>query len=285
MLGQFICNPRRKQLFSIVLITSGAFAMPSSATHAQGVWEEPSCGVEALVAVEASCGVEATCGCESVCGCRHAPFGEPQCGAEPELMVEPQCGVEPRCGSGSCGCQDRERGLLSHDFVPRGLLYHSFAKVASGLEAIATYRPAGHRTRSKTGQCACGECSAAYGQVSHSSRVPQSGRAQSLAPTHEPPLPTPRQTTIQRNPPMQRPVPAKIDPSDRPGSTFDELNDPFQDDSAGPTATRAPSIRRATYASSHSTASTDSTASRTAGSTDTSGVSEADRQYADYFRQ
>lgn len=238
----------------------------------QGVWAEPACGME------------------------------PVCGAEPVRGLEPRCGAEPACGCGSShggellGC---EKGLLSQSRLSQvGPIYVALDTVAGGIQRLLSHRcPAQKSTR---GCCECSTCSRSLTQsrrtysnhqpilMSPPSSLPPAPHihaAPQVAPQAAPPPPLDEQrTTIRHNapqplttPPVPKPRPLRDAEPSRPGRAFDELTDPFKDDSASHTARRGQSILQATFARNDSARSQSDSQSRS------QSEQEAD-DYRDYFR-
>lgn len=292
--------------FSIGIALFGLLATFASSAHAQGVWDEPACGVEVTCGAEAACDCgapacgcevastcEPACGCEPTCTCEPACGAEPACGCELECACEPARGFEPACGlEPACGCElssgcneDGERGLLSNGGRHKaGPIFHVLDTVACGLEKLATHRILAHHCTKQA--CHCGHCSSASHKTASSHRhdptmshqhthcepmplSPPEQRVHMSQPTQTQPTPmgsalppTPSlpepirdpgapKTTIRRTDPLPIPTPSPqgdLNRRGRPGSLFDQMTNPFDDDSASRTARRPARIQRTTFA-------------------------------------
>ncbi len=247
-----------------------------TSAQAQGVWAEPACGTEPVCGAEPTCRLEPLCGAEPACGCENAVCGcEPVCGAEPACGLEPSCGFEADCGE-LLGC---EKGLLARRSCLAGTPIHGVLDtVACGVEKLVMLRPQSLKVSRRT--CHCSSCSASIGHSietyvdsepimlapqspsvmhTHSHPAPtlspaprmQTAPRLQTAPRSTTPTPlvdTPPKTTIRRDPPaLPQPRPLRDAQPQRPGRVFDELTNPFEDDSAKSTSRRQASILRTTF--------------------------------------
>lgn len=189
--------------------------------------------------------------------------------------AEPMCGAEQAWGCGSAGSGEllgREEGLLSRNRVPKnGPIYAALDTVAGGIQRLVTHRcPA-----RKSGQmnCPCSTCSHSMStsgpiysshpsfptvapQAPHVRRSRAATQVETVPKATSPATSGPR-TSIRDDapktlttPPLPKPRPLHDGSSSRPGAVFDELTDPFQDDSASHTARQPQSILQAAFARS-----------------------------------
>ncbi|EMI57805.1 calpain [Rhodopirellula sallentina SM41] len=181
-----------------------------------------------------------------------------------------------------------EKGLLaSAKWQKAGRLFGVFDSVAGGIEKMVSHRCSLPRGSKK--ECQCSSCSHSmiYATESYGSQEPIliSPAQESIQPvphvessTRGVPTQAVPRTTIRRTvpEPPTLPLPTRSNDLDldRPGRTFDELNNPFEDDSASHMARGQRGILQATFAQ---------------GEADRSQQREQSQQdvdeYADYFRE
>ncbi|EMI41492.1 hypothetical protein RRSWK_06087 [Rhodopirellula sp. SWK7] len=168
-------------------------------------------------------------------------------------------------------------------------------KVAGGIEKLVTHRCSMPR-RAKP-DCQCATCSHTVGHMSETYIEqepmlisPMQETVQPVPHVHPaapvmPAQPAPR-TTIRRDMPNPPTLPLPSNNFDRPGRAFDELNDPFEDDSASHTAQGPRGILQATFAQGDT--ETHSHADSLGDSGSARRPEQAQQQvdvYADYFRE
>lgn len=243
---------------------------------------EPACGCEAPLMFPSLRARLAGCGCEVEPECG----AEPLCGVEPFFAAEPSCGLDVSCGceiSTASACNKCDSGgfLTRHRVQKCNPIYQTLDLAAGGVEGVlkagsyllcGTPRERARQQACKTGCQTCNHCSAAATHVhaahgnqstfespvveQHMTPRPMTPTVQSI-PTPAPnvtPLMDPPQTTIHKTSPglpvVPTPAPATGtrggSSSGRAGSLFDEMRNPFEDDSASLSSRRS-SVRQTSF--------------------------------------
>lgn len=258
-LKEFFPPLRSLALMSLTAATIGG--LPFMPCSAQGVWAESDCGAEVACGAEISCGAEPACGVEVSCGCE----------------------TSTRCEAARCETLGPEKGLLANARLPRrGLIHGTLNVVAGGIEQIITLRPRAHH--SSRASCGCSHHQQPIqGQFAVADEAPCTHCQPKLATdvpsvSAEVPKPADSQSELEREwakPPSatdEQPAPDENTP---PGTTFDGLNDPFEDDSASHTAAGKTRVMQTTFASEI----------RASSAGRVSAPQQPNKDYADYFRK
>ncbi len=279
--------------FAVMGIAATAIGgMPTSTSFAQGVWEESdcpaevacgtdvACGAEIASGVGTSCSAETSCGAEVTCGAEHA-FGAKVSGCEGPCQHRSTCG----CGSSNWGeLLAPEEGLLANARIPHcGLIHGSLETFACGLRKIATLHP--HARRVSRSTCGCASCqhhAPAHHKISHStscgtcqptmaSGMPTVSAESSSASQY----PTLDEHDSAAPPSSSEETPGAKTQRSQPGDTFDQLSDPFEDDSASNVASGRAAIMQTTFANEVSASS----------HRPTKAAPHHDSDYTDYYRK